>query len=75
MYGDMFIGGLPPHYSAIRGSVRTVKPFVGCLGDATLNGYIINFANSTDKHGDILGRCILDKTIGGDYSDLHKRKF
>lgn len=61
MYGEMFIGGLPEEYTPAKGSVKTKAAFHGCIGDATLNGLVINFANATDKKAPILGRCILDK--------------
>ncbi|KZC04676.1 Laminin subunit alpha, partial [Dufourea novaeangliae] len=31
--------------------------FVGCVGDATLNGVIINFANTTERPHAFLGKC------------------
>lgn len=36
-------------------------PFKGCIGDLTLKGNVINFANSTDKFNENLGKCIYDK--------------
>ena len=70
LYGDLFIGGLPLNYNVVKGAVATDQPFVGCIGDATLNGTVINLANFTNKAGNILGKCILDKQIGSD-TDIH----
>ncbi|KOC61553.1 Laminin subunit alpha [Habropoda laboriosa] len=36
-----------------------MTPFVGCIGDATLNGVIINFANTTERLHALLGKCKL----------------
>lgn len=33
------------------------EPFAGCIGDVTVNGVIINFANTTDRPNTILGKC------------------
>ncbi|XP_017779043.1 PREDICTED: laminin subunit alpha isoform X2 [Nicrophorus vespilloides] len=67
-YGDVFFGGLPRYLGS--SIVTGVEPFAGCIGDATINGKIINFANLTEKYGEQLGKCILDKEIGSD-SDIH----
>lgn len=72
MYGDMYIAGLPDDFNVPKGATKTRRPFAGCIGEATLNGMIINFAISTEKVNDILGTCILDKPDLRDYSDLHK---
>jgi hypothetical protein len=37
--------------------LATESPFIGCIGDATVNGIFINFANATDRRGAILGKC------------------
>lgn len=49
MYGDLWIGGLPQGYSIASGTSASEDSFFGCIGDATLNGNVINFANSTDS--------------------------
>lgn len=58
--GHLYIGGLPEDYviptSMTLAPVSTV-PFAGCIGDATWNGIIINFANTTDRPGTSLGKC------------------
>ncbi|XP_051171945.1 laminin subunit alpha [Leptopilina boulardi] len=43
------------------------EPFAGCIGDVTVNGVIINFANTTDRPNTILGKC-----RGGEPSGLPK---
>ncbi|XP_014485447.1 PREDICTED: laminin subunit alpha isoform X2 [Dinoponera quadriceps] len=53
-HGNLYIGGLPLRLD-LNG---TTVPFVGCIGDATLNGeIIINFANSTERPHAFLGKC------------------
>nr|XP_031828013.1 laminin subunit alpha isoform X2 [Nomia melanderi] len=60
-FGSLYIGGL----SATFGIPPTgeMTPFVGCIGDTTLNGVIINFANTTERPHAFLGKC-----KGGDTS-------
>ncbi|XP_054012773.1 laminin subunit alpha [Hylaeus anthracinus] len=53
--GSMYIGGLPATFGILQTGMMT--PFVGCIGDATLNGAIINFANTTDRPHAFLGKC------------------
>lgn len=54
LYGSLYIGGLP---SSIDSNGKIV-PFVGCIGDATLNSeIIINFANTTERPNAFLGKC------------------
>lgn len=53
LYGNLYIGGLPSNLNPDS----TIVPFVGCIGDATLNGEIINFANTTEKPHAFLGKC------------------
>ncbi|XP_047345121.1 laminin subunit alpha isoform X1 [Vespa velutina] len=55
LYGDLYIGGIPILFQGSQNNART--PFVGCIGDATLNGIIINFANTTEKLHAFLGKC------------------
>lgn len=52
LYGSLYIGGLP----SIDSNGKIV-PFVGCIGDATLNSEIINFANTTERPNAFLGKC------------------
>lgn len=57
LYGNYYFGGLPSVQTAFPGTVATTSPFIGCIGDATVNGVFINFANATDRRGAILGKC------------------
>nr|CAD7256718.1 unnamed protein product [Timema shepardi] len=57
LYGKLYFGGIPSSYEIIGGATATSAPFIGCLGDATVNGMFINFANATDRVGTILGKC------------------
>ncbi|XP_029032401.2 laminin subunit alpha [Osmia bicornis bicornis] len=61
--GSLYIGGLPAAFGIPPTGAMT--PFVGCIGDATLNGVIINFANTTERPHAFLGKC-----KGGDPSSL-----
>ncbi|XP_017881365.1 laminin subunit alpha [Ceratina calcarata] len=56
-YGSLYIGGLPAAFGIPQTGAMT--PFVGCVGDATLNGVIINFANTTERPHALLGKCKL----------------
>nr|CAD7453810.1 unnamed protein product [Timema tahoe] len=57
LYGKLYFGGVPSSYEIMGGATATSAPFIGCLGDATVNGMFINFANATDRVGTILGKC------------------
>lgn len=52
--GSLYIGSLP---GELGGASRYFHSFVGCIGDATLNGAIVNFANTTDRPWAHLGQC------------------
>lgn len=56
--GSLYIGGFPTteSFDPYKGPA-SIKSFVGCIGDATLNGVIINFANTTHRPGAFLGKC------------------
>lgn len=55
LYGNLYIGGLPSNFDS---DGRKIVPFVGCIGDATLNSeIIINFANTTERPHAFLGKC------------------
>lgn len=56
-YGSLYIGGLPAVFGIPETGAMT--PFVGCIGDATLNGVIVNFANTTERPHALLGKCKL----------------
>lgn len=64
-YGNLYIGGVP---STLDPDSEFV-PFVGCIGDTTLNGNIINFANTTERLHAILGKC-----KGGDQTRMFRYK-
>ncbi|KAK9871509.1 hypothetical protein WA026_012880 [Henosepilachna vigintioctopunctata] len=72
LYGNLFIGGLPPSLTAMPEMVGTMEPFIGCIADVTLNGNVINFANKTDKKNEIFGKCVLDVVHWEDNPDVHK---
>lgn len=59
--GNLYIGGLPNAFGIAQGGSKSTEPFVGCIGDATLNGEIINFANTKERPNAFLGKC-----LGGD---------
>jgi laminin alpha 3/5 len=61
LHGTLYIGGVPRVITFSAGTVGSEIPFRGCIGDLTLKGNVINFANTTDKFNEILGKCILDK--------------
>lgn len=56
------------------GTVGSDVAFSGCIGDLTLNGNVINFANSTDKFNEILGKCVLDEHIIEAAPGVHEGK-
>lgn len=64
------MGGVPPNYVIKRGMTGTNTSFAGCITDATRNGNVVNFANYTDKIADILGKCVLEETIGSE-TEVH----
>lgn len=56
LYGNLYIGGLP--LTASTFNLDNAVPFVGCIGDATVNSeIIINFANTTERPHAFLGKC------------------
>ncbi|XP_070151389.1 laminin subunit alpha [Polyergus mexicanus] len=64
LYGSLYIGGLP--LTALTLDLVDAMPFVGCIGDATVNSEIIvNFANTTERPHAFLGKC-----KGGDQTPL-----
>ncbi|XP_066250557.1 laminin subunit alpha isoform X1 [Euwallacea similis] len=60
LFADMYVGGLPRKIVPKTNTVGSSKPFHGCIADLTVNGKVKNFANTTDKAFEILGKCILD---------------
>lgn len=65
LYGTMYFGGIPSNLTLNQGAAASKNNFIGCLGDATVNGVLINFANSTQRPGAILGKCQAKDQIGG----------
>lgn len=72
LYGSLYIGGLPLNVLTIE-PIDAV-PFVGCIGDATINSeIIINFANTTERPHAFLGKCKGgDQTRTFTYRELFK---
>lgn len=64
MYAELFIGGVGSRFTITPGGTGSKKPFVGCLGDAILNGAIINFSNATDEQNRKLRKCSKDTGLG-----------
>lgn len=57
----IYFGGLPSKYPLFTGTAPTNKSFVGCIGDATINGKFQNFAETRDREGAELISCPLDQ--------------
>ncbi|XP_046389625.1 laminin subunit alpha [Ischnura elegans] len=57
-YGKLYFGGVPSEMRISPGAVASEAPFVGCLGEATINGLVINFANSSKGIHTVLGKCV-----------------
>lgn len=58
--GEIYFGGLPESYSPLRGAIASTSYFVGCISDVTVNGQVVNFADSTDKKNAVLNNCHRD---------------
>ncbi|KAK0176557.1 hypothetical protein PV328_000678 [Microctonus aethiopoides] len=56
--GNLYIGGLPNAFGIAQGGSKSTEPFVGCIGDATINGEIINFASTKERPNAFLGKCL-----------------
>ncbi|XP_055387187.1 laminin subunit alpha [Condylostylus longicornis] len=59
-HGQIFFGGLPNNYKPIRDRLSNLAYFIGCINDVTLNGQIVNFADSNDKVGGSFEDCPSD---------------
>lgn len=57
--GPVFFGGV----SDQKQSQATGTNFIGCIGDATLNGKIVNFVESQSELNAIFQQCPLQKSI------------
>lgn len=51
--GALYVGNVPEQVSY----GRSFEPFVGCIGDTTLNGIIVNYANTTERLYAHLSQC------------------
>lgn len=58
--GDVFFGGLPDNYIPVRNALPTLAYFVGCISDVTINGEIVNFADSAEKRNGNINNCPTD---------------
>ncbi|XP_050541070.1 laminin subunit alpha [Daktulosphaira vitifoliae] len=67
LFSDFYFGGVP---SSVDAAAAISQSFIGCIGDATFNGKIINFAQLTEIPGATIGRCSGPPTPG---SKLPKR--
>ncbi|KAG8228153.1 hypothetical protein J437_LFUL002807 [Ladona fulva] len=63
-YGKLYFGGVPTGFQIKSDAVANDTPFTGCLGEATVNGKVINFANATKGPYTVLGKCV---TSGYEY--------
>ncbi|CAG9836790.1 unnamed protein product [Diabrotica balteata] len=57
---SLYVGGLPRKIEPQYNSVAATTAFYGCVADLTVNGKVKNFANTTDRHAEILDKCVLD---------------
>ncbi|XP_071537849.1 laminin subunit alpha isoform X2 [Panulirus ornatus] len=60
--GPVFFGGVPEVYNIAAAASATDTNFFGCIGDATLNSKIVNFAQSQDQPNALLQKCLLQKS-------------
>ncbi|XP_064093955.1 laminin subunit alpha-like [Macrobrachium nipponense] len=60
--GPVFFGGVPDTYSIAAAASATDTNFYGCIGDATLNGRVVNFAQSTERPRALLQKCPIFKS-------------
>uniref|UniRef100_T1J097 Laminin subunit alpha n=1 Tax=Strigamia maritima TaxID=126957 RepID=T1J097_STRMM len=52
---SIFVGG--PGTTIIENATPTKRYFIGCVGDVTINGEFLNFANSSYQSGGSLANC------------------
>ncbi|XP_069164876.1 laminin subunit alpha isoform X2 [Procambarus clarkii] len=60
--GPVFFGGVPEIYNIAAAASATDTNFYGCIGDATLNSKIVNFAESQDRLNAHLQTCPLQRS-------------
>ncbi|XP_037900995.1 laminin subunit alpha [Glossina fuscipes] len=58
--GDIFFGGLPENIKIPRDALANLAYFLGCISDVTVNGEIINFADSIEKKNGNINSCSND---------------
>ncbi|XP_054719477.1 laminin subunit alpha-like [Uloborus diversus] len=55
----MYFGGVPDGYTIEADTLPSYPPFVGCIGDTTVNNRFQNFADTQDKKAASLASCPL----------------
>ncbi|KAK8725473.1 hypothetical protein OTU49_010877, partial [Cherax quadricarinatus] len=60
--GPVYFGGVPEIYNIAAAASATDTNFYGCIGDATLNSKLVNFAQSQDRLNAHLQKCPLQKS-------------
>jgi len=64
--GAVYFGGVPPHIARSPALSRDVPhSFAGCIGDATVNGEVVDFSNTTDAPNARLQACDLSPLEDG----------
>lgn len=58
LYSNLYFGGVP---SRVDAALALQPQFSGCIGDVTLNGVVVNFANLTDTSQAIIGKCLWEE--------------
>lgn len=71
LYSNLYFGGVP---SKVDPSLAQLM-FYGCIGHATLNGVIVNFANLTDISQATIGNCLYKEPTKPLYSVPPNREF
>lgn len=59
--GPVFFGGVSD-MKVLAATSATSTNFIGCIGDATLNGKIVNFVQSQSQLSAVLQECPLQKS-------------
>ncbi|XP_035223568.1 laminin subunit alpha-like, partial [Stegodyphus dumicola] len=55
----MYFGGVPDDYTITAEVLSSYSPFIGCIGDTTVNNKFMNFADTQDRKGVSLASCPL----------------
>ena len=53
----IYFAGIPDNFQLARDAVASTSTFVGCIGDTTINGRLINYASSMDNVGASVAKC------------------